>query len=212
MNGWKSIFLAARRSLVALGVLALLCTAGVVALYALADSLATQVAQLGSAVQDQRGQLAQKQENLRNVRSHIERYERLRSQGLTGAPDRAQWVEELLASHARLGLTLPLIYQLQVPKTVVEANAAATVATAAVPIDGTSEEPLAHDLQFELRDVHEGDVMRLIQDFRSHVKGRFRVNSCTFADPLALGMRAQCVLRFVTVPLPKPIDPAAPLR
>jgi hypothetical protein len=73
MTGWKSIFLAARRSLVALGVLALLCTAGLVALYALADSLATQVAQLGSAVQDQRGQLAQKQENLRNVRSHIER-------------------------------------------------------------------------------------------------------------------------------------------
>ena len=212
MTGWKSIFLAARRSLVALGVLALLCTAGLVALYALADSLATQVAQLGSAVQDQRGQLAQKQENLRNVRSHIERYERLRSQGLVGAPDRAQWVEELLASHARLGLTLPLIYQLQVPKTVVEANAAATAATAAVSIDGTSEEPLAHDLQFELRDVHEGDVMRLIQDFRSHVKGRFRVNSCTFAEPRASGMRAQCVLRFVTVPLPQPLESAAPVR
>jgi hypothetical protein len=212
MTGWKSIFLAARRSLVALGVLALLCKAGLVALYALADSLATQVAQLGSAVQDQRGQLAQKQENLRNVRSHIERYERLRSQGLVGAPDRAQWVEELLASHARLGLTLPLIYQLQVPKTVVEANAAATAATAAVSIDGTSEEPLAHDLQFELRDVHEGDVMRLIQDFRSHVKGRFRVNSCTFAEPRVSGMRAQCVLRFVTVPLPKQLDSAAPVR
>ena len=121
-------------------------------------------------------------------------------------------MEELLASHARLGLTLPLIYQLQVPKTVVEANAAATAATAAVSIDGTSEEPLAHDLQFELRDVHEGDVMRLIQDFRSHVKGRFRVNSCTFAEPRVSGMRAQCVLRFVTVPLPKQLDSAAPVR
>ena len=212
MNGWKSIFIAAKRSLVALALLALLCAAGVLALYALADSLATQVAQSGSAVQDQRGQLAQKQENLRNVRSHIERYERLRSQGLLGAPDRPQWVEELLASHARLGLTPPLIYQLQVPKTVVGANAATAAVPAAVPTDGASEEPLAHDLQFELRNVHEGDVLRLIQDFRSHVKGRFRVNSCTFAEPHGSGMRAQCVLRFVTVPLPKPLDPAAPLR
>jgi hypothetical protein len=200
MTGWQPILLAARRSLIALAVVALLCVSAVVALHLLASALNTEVVQLGGAVQQQRDQINLKREDLRNVRSHIARFERLRTQGLLGTPDRPLWVEELLASHSRLGLPGPLVYQLQIPKTVTDANAQSPANAPPAAPEGTGEDPLVHDLQFELRDVHEGDVLRLIQDFRAHVKGRFRVNACTFAEPRENGMLAQCVLRFVTVP------------
>lgn len=209
MNGWKPIFVAARRSLVALAVVALLCIGAVVSLHMLANSLNTQVLQLGSAVQGQRAQLGLKQEDLRNMHSHIARFELLRAQGLMGTPDRPSWVEELLASHSRLGLSTRLVYQLQTPRTVADANAPPSATPAAAPPEGTGEEPLVHDLQFELREVHEGDVLRLIQDFSTHVKGRFRVNACTFSEPKEDGMMAQCVLRFITVPLPPVAKPAS---
>ncbi len=200
MTGWQPILLAARRSLIALALVALLCIGAVVALHMLAQSLGTEVMQLASSVQQQRDQISLKREDLRNVRSHIARFEQLRAQGLLGTPDRPLWVEELLASHSRLNLPGQLAYQLQVPKTVTDANAQTSVNAPPTTIQGTGDEPLVHDLQFELRDVHEGDVLRLIQDFRSHVKGRFRVNACTFSEPWDKGMTAQCVLRFVTMP------------
>lgn len=207
MTGWQPILFAARRSLIALALVALLCVGAVVGLSIQANAVGTEVMQLGGAVQQQRDQISLKREDLRNVRSHIARFERLRAQGLLGSPDRPLWVEELLASHSRLGLPGPLVYQLQVPKTVADANAQTPANASPATPQGAGEEPLVHDLQFELRDVHEGDVLRLIQDFRSHVKGRFRVNACTFSEPGENGMLAQCVLRFVTVPSapePKP--------
>ena len=206
MNEWKPIFLAARKSLIQLGGIALLCVVTVVALHMMASSLNSEVQDLGRSVQAQRGELSLKQENLLNMRSNIERFEALRAQNLIGTPDRPTWVEELLASHKRLGLTTRLVYQLQAPKTLAAADLPPSAAV--VPPDETNAEPLVHDLQFELRDVHEGDVLRLIQDFREHVKGRFRVNACAFSDPRASGMTAKCILRFVTVPQPPAAQPA----
>lgn len=206
MNEWKPIFLAARKSLIQLGGIALLCVVTVVALHMMASSLNSEVQDLGRSVQAQRGELSLKQENLLNMRSNIERFEALRAQNLIGTPDRPTWVEELLASHKRLGLTTRLVYQLQAPKTLAAADLPPSAT--AVPPDETNVEPLVHDLQFELRDVHEGDVLRLIQDFREHVKGRFRVNGCAFSDPRASGMTAKCVLRFVTMPQPPAAQPA----
>lgn len=202
MNDWKPIFKAAQRSLITLAAVALLCIGAVVSLRLLANSLGDQVMQLGSAVQGQRSELSLKQEDLRNMRSQIARFEKLRQQGLMGTPDRALWVEELLASHARLQLSSPLVYQLQTPRTVADANAPPTATPTPSPPEGTGEEPLVHDLQFELRDVHEGEVLGLIKDLRAHVKGRFRVNACTFSEPRKNGMLAQCVLRFFTAPMP----------
>ena len=77
--------------------------------------------------------------------------------------------------------------------------------------DGT--QPLAHDMKFELREVHEADVLNLIAAYRSQVKGRFRVNACALQDAKESGLTAQCSLRFITVPLPPPspaADTAAP--
>ena len=207
MKDWKPIFLGAKRSLIHLAVVAVLCIAVVVGLHLLAGSLNGEVQALGSSVQAQRSALSQKQEDLRNMRSNIARFEALRAQNLMGTPDRPMWVEELLASHSRLGVATPLVYQLQMPRTLANAVMPSS-ADATPPADGASQEPLVHDLQFELRDVHEADVLRLIQDFRTHVKARFRVNACTFSDPRATGMTAKCVLRFVTIPKAPASQPA----
>ena len=206
MSDWRPILVAAKRSLVALGVVAVVSAAAVFALQMWADTLKMQVAQLEAAVQGQRSELATKQEDLRNVSSHIQRFNALRAQGLVGNPDRPMWVEELQASHGRLGLATALSYQLQTPKLVSEVNAGTAAATAppTAPTEGTQTEPLFHDLQFELRETHEEEVIRLIQDYRARVVGRFRVNACRFSDPKDNGLTAQCVLRFVTIPAPKP--------
>lgn len=204
MSDWSPILVAAKRSLMALGIVVVVSATGVFALQMWADTLKAQVAQLQAAVLGQRSQLDTKQEDLRNVSSHIKRFSALRAQGFVGDPDRPLWAEELQASYSRLGLSTALSYQLQVPKSAVDTNAA-TVATAPVPVaaQATSAEPLFHDLQFEVRETHEDEMLRLIQDYRAHVLGRFRVNSCRFSEPRDNGMTAQCVLRFVTIPAPK---------
>ena len=210
MSDWKPIFVAAKRSLVALGVVAVVSAAAVLALQMWADTLKTEVAQLEAAVQGQRGQLAGKQEDLRNVRGHIKRFDALRAQGMVGNPDRPLWVEELQASHSRLGLTTPLSYRLQIPTLVADTNAGTVVAVPPpVPAEGAPSEPQFHDLQFEVRELQEDELLRLIQDYRAHVVGRFRVNACSLSDPKDTGMTAQCVLRFVTLAGPKPAASAA---
>ena len=205
MSDWGPILVAAKRSLVVLGAVAVVSAAAVFALQMWADTLKVQVNQQQAAVQSQRDQLATKQEDLRNVRSHIQRFDALRTQGLVGDPDRPLWVEELQASHDRLGLSTTLSYQLQIPKLVAEVNAGtAPSAPPPVPAEGASSEPLFHDLQFEMRETQEDEVLHLIQDYRTRVVGRFRINACSFSDPKDNGLTAQCVLRFVTIPAPKP--------
>ena len=210
MNEWRPILQAAKRSLVALGLVAAICAAAVLGLQWWSDTLKAEVNQQQMAVQGQRTQLSGKQEDLRNVRSHIKRFETLRTQGLVGNPDRPLWVEELQASHTRLGLRSALVYQLQVPKTVADTNAGTALAPPGTPLpDGASSEPLFHDLLFEVRETQEDEVLQLIDDYRQHVVGRFRVNACNFGDPKESGLTAQCVLRFVTVPVPA-AAPSAP--
>ena len=143
------------------------------------------------------------------MRSHIQRFNTLRTQGLVGDPDRPLWAEELQAIYDRSGLPTALTYQLQTPKPVAEVNAGTAPAPSlAVSAEGASREPLFHDLKFEVRETQEDEVLQLIQDYRSRVVGRFRVNACSFSDPKDSGMTAQCVLRFVTIPAPKPAAPA----
>jgi len=210
MKDWKPVLYLARRSLLALAVVVLLCVVAVLGLNQLAGNLKTTLAQLQGNMQEQQTQLATKQNDLHNMRDHIQRFEALRAQGLLGTPDRAQWVEQLQTSYQDMGFGGRVAYQLQAPKPIGQAAAQAEAAAAA-PVDST--QPLAHDLKFELRDVHEADVLTLIQAYRSQVKGRFRVNACVLQDPKETGLTAQCVFRFITIPLapPTPAAGTAPL-
>lgn len=203
MNEWTPILRLARRSLIVLLVVAVLSTAAVYGLSNLAESLKASVGQLQGTTQELQTQLDTKRDNLLKVTKHIQRYEELRTKGLIGMPDRPQWVEDLQRSYQHIGFDDNLKYQLQAPKSLNPAGAEQA------PADTATAEPLAHDLQFEMSNVNELEVLGLIDDYRSRVKGRFRVNSCSMRDPKETGLTALCVLRFLTIPL-APIQPATP--
>ena len=195
MNAWKPVLKLARRSLVGLAIVAVLCVGILFGVNFLADQSRSGLAQMQGSTQEQQRQLSTKQDDLRDQRNNIRRFETLRAQGLVGEPGRALWVEQFEASYQKLGLVDRPIYKLLAAKPLAGLNAEAA------PFEPGAVEPLAHDLQFELRNAHETDVLNLIADYRARVVGRFRVNSCKLQDPKADGLLAQCVLRFVSVPL-----------
>ncbi len=202
MNEWKPILRLARRSLITLLIVVVLSAAAVYGLGSLAESLKSSVVQMQGTTQELQAQLDTKRDNLLKVTKHIQRYEELRTKGLIGMPDRPQWVEDLQRSYQHIGFDDFLKYQLQAPKPLNTGG----VEPAPVTADAASTEPLAHDLQFEMSNVHELEVFGLINDYRGRVKGRFRVNSCNLRDPKETGLTAQCVLRFLTIPL-APVEP-----
>ncbi len=205
MNAYQPVLQLARKSLIWLGVLVVLCVALVWGLGELASNLKNQLAQQQSALQEQQALLQAKQTDLSNMREHIARYQALRNQGLVGEPDRALWVEQLQNSHQKLQLPGGLAVQLQAAKFLAPKPAG-------IEPDPTQSEPMVHDLQFEIRNAVETDVLRLVREFRAQATGRFRVNACKVLEPKDDGFIAQCVLRFVTVPVgvaPGP-EPAAP--
>lgn len=204
MNEWKPIFLMARRSLITLLVVAVLSALAVYGLANLADSVKLSVEQLQGSTQELQTQLDTKRDNLLKVTKHIQRYEELRTKGLIGTPDRPKWAEDLQSSYQRIGFDDKLKYQLQAPQ------ALSTTATEPAPADAAATGPLVHDLRFEMYNVHELDVFNLIRDYRDQVKGRFRVNSCTLGDAKDTGLTAQCVLRFLTIPVELVDTVAAP--
>lgn len=196
MNAWKPVLMGARGSLLALILVLALCACAVLGMNYWVGSLQNTLAQVQSLHQEQQTQLTAKQDDLHNVRDHIQRFEILRAQGLLGAPERTLWVEQLQTNYQELGLPGRIVYQLQAP----------------VPLGADAGQPgatpaLAHDLKLDLRDVHEADVLTLLQNYRDQVKGRFRVNACTLQDAKETGLTAQCVLRFISVPI-APAQPA----
>ncbi len=207
MNAWKPILLLARRSLIALGLVVVLCAGLTYGLASVAESLKQAVLQLRAQTQDQEQQLGVKREDLVSMAQQIKHFEQLRAQGLLGTPERTQWVEQLESTYQERGLPGAVIYQLQVPKPL-----AATVDQAALPLatNTSANSPQAHDLQIEVRNVQEVELLDFIAAYRAQVKGRFRVQSCTLRDPVELGLTALCVLRFISIPLAAPAGAAAP--
>ena len=202
MNAYKPVLLLARKNLIVLGVVVAVCVALVLGLQQLAGSLQTSLGQSQAALQEQRALLDTKQTDLTNVREHIQQYAALRAQGLVGDPDRALWVETLQDSYRRMQLADDLIVELSAPKPLADSGAPGSLGVAGVLPDRSQAEALAHDLQFEMRNAVETDVLRLIQEYQTQVKGRFRVNSCKLSAPTVTGLTAKCVLRFVSIPPP----------
>jgi hypothetical protein len=196
MNTYQPVLLLARKNLIALAVVVVVCVASVVGLGQLADAMQTSLAQSQAALQAQKAQLETKQTDLANVREHIQQYSALRAQGLVGEPDRALWVETLQDSYRRAQLPAGLVVRLLAPKPLADSGAPGAVA------DPSQSEPLVHDLEFEMRNVVESDVLGLIRDYQAEVKGRLRVNFCKLTDPQDGGLTAQCVLRFISIPVP----------
>jgi hypothetical protein len=205
MKAWQPILRLARKNLYLLGIVLVLCAVVVAGTESWATKVKAALEQLQASVQAQQDQLTAKQNDLLNMHDHIKRYEVLRAQGMVGSPDRAQWVEQLQASYHDLGFAGRIGYQLQAPQPLVD------TAAQAAGTNGEGSVTQFHDLKFEMRQGNEGDLINLISHYRDSVNGRFRVQSCALGDAKDDGLNANCVLRFLSVPLPAPASaPDAP--
>ncbi len=190
MNHWPALLQRARTSLLVLGSALVLC----LALLLLSHRWS---AQQQAALQQSQGELSAQiatrsasSAELLYLQSHIEQFRRLGQLGLIGPADREAWVQQLLESHQRAALPGPLQWTLHAPEPLAAGDTAAP---------SQDNEARTHELEFSLSGVHEEEVLALLQDFANRVKGRMRVNSCSFTQPVPEGLNAHCSLRFFTL-------------
>lgn len=194
MKEWQPVFVLARNSLIVFAVVLVAVIALVMLTQQYANNLANVFTQTQSELQNNQTILQSKAADLQNMENQIKRYEALKAQGLVGEPQRSLWVEDL--KNAQIDLKLPdtMGVDLQVSKSLVmQENAVADP-------EGETVQPLMHDLVVNLNDVHEVELLNLIEHYKKRVKGRFRLNECKFSNTKETGMDARCVLRFVTMP------------
>lgn len=197
-SDWKSIFADARLALLVLGASALL--AGTLAFgsgYAL-TRLEQTLAQANNALAVQQETLAQNHLDLADIEKHLPEFRKLLAGGMMGSGEREGWIEQLLVNQQRLGLPSTLKYALAPPRAYTVDNGmpenAATAANPPPPGGGI----MTHDLLIELNDVHESDVLNLLEAYRRDVKGQFRIQELQLTQPGDKGLAARCLLRFFT--------------
>lgn len=204
MSNTQAIISLARRSLLVLAAALIMA----LALYAgssfFKDRMRTQLAATQQIASANQASLSEKQSDLTNLQAEIKHFNLLRQQGMVGEPDRAGWTEQLVASRQRTGLPDTLVYTLDAPKPLTMQDGLATVAAALETTPADAASPLFHDLNFELSSIHEEELLLLLRDYQTHVKGRFRINTCTLSSRTATGLSARCTLRFFTLPDVKP--------
>lgn len=207
MSDFQTILRLARRSLLVLGGSLLVALAAYLASGYFKDRLQTQLTTVQQTVNAQQATLSEKQTDLANLQTEIDRFNQLRQAGLVGTPDREGWTEQLVASRVRLALPPTLLYTLQPPQPLAQQDSAVAPVTANVDADSTNAVavgPQFHDLDVTLTDIQEEELLALLRDYRAHVKGHFRVNLCTLSTPTPTGLSARCTLRFFTLPDAQP--------
>lgn len=204
MSEFQTILHLARRSLLLLGGSLLAALALYLASGYAKNHLQTQLTTTQQTANAQQASLSEKQTDLTNLQAEIDRFNQLRQAGVVGTPDREGWAEQLIASRERMGLPPTLFYTLQAPQPLAQQDSGAAP-TAVASIDAASVVgPQFHDLDLTLTNLQEEELLALLQDYRAHVKGHFRVNTCTLSTPTPTGLSARCTLRFFTLPDVKP--------
>ena len=204
MSDQQTILLLARRSLVVLAFAMAMGLALFLGSRFFKDRMRDELAQAQQAQSANQASLAQKQTDLANLQAEISRFALLRQQGLVGKAERETWAEQLVASRQRSGLPDTLTYTLHAPKPIAAQAGSATGAEPAPAVDApggaASTGPQFHDLDIVLSNIHEGELLALLQDYQAQVKGRFRVNACALSARTETGLSARCTLRFFTLP------------
>jgi hypothetical protein len=192
MNPVKMILQPARRQLSWLAVALLVALVLIAASHFAREALRNSINQIQGQLSAQQALVDEKRKDLDNIETHIQDFRLLKEKGLVGHPDREGWVEQLIASRSVLKIPDTLSYSLGPPRPMNPAEA--------TPAGGTATSAITHDLEFELKDIHEGELLKLLQDFHGKAHGRFRIQSCTLANPSAGGLSAKCTLRFFSLP------------
>ncbi|MBI5108724.1 MAG: hypothetical protein HZA62_08240 [Rhodocyclales bacterium] len=204
MTPEREIFQRSRRRLNILGASIFFALTLVFGSIYLRDSLIKSLATSQGLLGARTATLNLKQGDLSSIRTHIARYRELRQQGLVGNAERESWVEQLVATRSELGVAEMLNYVLKPPRSVAEDGSGelAAASSAANPDAQGADSAMYHDLDFEIRGSHEGELLALLNEYRSKVKGRFRMQSCRLGSPGSNGLVAQCTLRFFNQPEP----------
>lgn len=199
MNDWLPVCRRARTSLIALTGVSIFSAALYLGSSHFRTTLNQRLGQRQAEVSAEQEALSQKQSDLDNMQSHIQQFRQLQEQGLIGAAQREDWVEQLLATRQQLGLPEQLTYTLQQP-TPLNNNPNPEQAPTDTNQPLSPDTPLAHTLEFELAQTQEAELVALLKTYESKVRGRFRVQSCRLAEPGPSGLTARCTLRFFTLP------------
>jgi hypothetical protein len=195
VNPWKSIALQARRQLLWFGIAFTLVILLVIASHYFRNSLQRGVDQDEGLLVAQTANLAAKQTDLDNIQTHIQEFRSLKERGLVGNGDREGWVEQLVATRTTLRLPDSLTYTLNPDRSISD-----NTKEAAVDPPAATNTARAHDLDFEFKEIHENELLKLLQQYQSKVHGRFRIQSCALTSPGPQGLFIKCTLRFFTLP------------
>ncbi|MGQ0711812.1 MAG: hypothetical protein ACT4NV_18925 [Rhodoferax sp.] len=194
MNDVQRIAALCKRHLLALGLCAGVAAVALGALYYGADLQRQATQATAAALQSQQALVAEQENDLKNVQTHIRRYQQLRDQGLMGEAQRLLWMEQLQQAFAQAGVAQQLRMELQAPQPLAVDPA----------LQDADSQALSHDLAFEIPGVVETEVLAGLAHLRQHARGRFRVHACHFAEAKADGLLARCTLRFITIPTAAP--------
>ena len=198
MTPYRLIFQRSRRPLNILAISIFVSLTFAIGSIYVRDSLKTSIANDEAQLAARRSILTTKKLDLQTIQTHIAKFQSLKQQGLVGSADREGWVEQLTANRIQRISGGTLAYTLKPPQALTNA------ATLEFDPTGTAvvnpDAPTTHDLEFQLKGIHEAELLDMLQDYRNSVHGRFRVQSCRFGDANQDGLLVQCTLRFFTVP------------
>lgn len=122
----------------------------------------------------------------------VERFERLRTQGLFATGDAVAWVEALNATVAELGLPPPRF----------EVAARQSAATAEEQGEGPAY--FVQQMRFSVDGLHEDEFLRLLARLARRAPGPFAVRECRLARAADdQGLSAECTLRWVVFAPPQ---------
>jgi hypothetical protein len=181
----------------------LLLAAGVTLLWTSRHSLAQQHRKLVAAQADRRHvaeRLLRIAHEDREVRDHVELYQRLKDLGILGSERRLEWIEALARIRAERGL-LDLRYQVERQKVL-----------KTLPGSPAGLDLRASSMTVELALLHEGDLLRFLADLRASGNAYYSVRQCTLtrAAPapstgsLAPRLRGACQIDLITLSEGKP--------
>ena len=211
MNPWRTILRAARRSLALLALGIGLALALGIGSGHFKDRLQQELQQQRQQIASLRNQMLEQQQDIRYLDAHSRAFHTLQQRGLLEAPRRESLVEQLVATQQSLNLPDTLTYSMPPPRPMVTPATDPATGQPASDAPPSADTPLMHDIEIGLRDIHEGDLLALLSNFRQASDHRFRVHQCLLDNPTPSGFSATCTLRAFTLPLPLPsLPPAAP--
>ena len=179
-------------------VFVLLLAAGVALLWTSRHSLTQQHRRLAAAQVDRRHvaeRLLRIAHEEREVRDHVELYQRLKDLRILGEERRLDWIEALTRIRAEHGL-LDLRYQVERQKVL-----------KTLPGSPAGLDLRASSMTVELALLHEGDLLRFLADLRASGSAYYSVRQCTITrtapapstESIAPRLRGVCQIDLITL-------------